>query len=78
METIACLDEPEFVAVASRMIRDGAGTIASGEKVTLELWTSHLAGLLNIISEEGQEKSEARIRGAAERFSGSLDGEQKD
>ena len=30
VETIACLDEPRFVAVASRMIRDGAGRIAAG------------------------------------------------
>jgi hypothetical protein len=65
-ETIACLDEPLFVAVASRMIRDGAGRIAAGEMVTLELWTPHLAGLLDVISGEGQERSEARIREAAE------------
>ena len=65
VETIACLDEPCFVAVASRMIRDGAGRIAGGEVVTLELWTPHLAGLLNVISGEGQERSEARIREAA-------------
>ena len=65
VETIACLDEPRFVAVASRMIRDGAGRIAAGECVTLELWTPHLAGLLNVISDEGQERSEARIREAA-------------
>ena len=66
VETIACLDEPRFVAVASRMIRDGAGRIAAGERVTLELWTPHLAGLLDVISGEGQERSEARIREAAE------------
>jgi hypothetical protein len=66
VETIACLDEPLFVAVASRMIRDGVGRIAAGEKVTLELWTPHLAGLLDVISGEGQERSEARIREAAE------------
>ena len=65
VETIARLDEPRFVAVASRMIRDGAGRIAEGEEVTLELWTPHLAGLLDIISGEGQQKSEARIRRAA-------------
>jgi len=64
VETIARLDEPRFVAVASRMIRDGAGRIAEGKDVTLELWTPHLAGLLDIISGEGQQKSEARIRGA--------------
>jgi hypothetical protein len=66
VETIACLDEPRFVAVASRMIRDGAGRIAAGERVTLELWTPHLAGLLNVISGEGLERYEARIREAAE------------
>lgn len=66
VETIACLDEPLFVAVASRMIRDGAGRIAAGERVTLELWTPHLAGLLDVISGEGQDRSEARIREAAE------------
>ena len=65
VETIARLDEPRFVAVASRMIRDGAGRIAEGKDVTLELWTPHLAGLLDIISGEGQQKSEARIRRAA-------------
>jgi len=65
VETIARLDEPQFVAVASRMIRDGAGRIASGGSVTLEMWTPHLAGLLDIISDEGAEKSEARIRAAA-------------
>lgn len=64
VETIALLDEPRFVAVASRMIRDGAGRIAEGGGVTLELWTPHLAGLLNVISGEGRERSEARIREA--------------
>jgi hypothetical protein len=67
VETIARLDEPRFVAVASRMIRDGAGRIAAGGGVTLELWTPHLAGLLGIISGEGPEKSEARIREAGSR-----------
>ena len=65
VETIAHLDEPRFVAVASRMIQDGAGRIAAGEDVTLELWTPHLAGLLDIISGEGAQRSEARIREAA-------------
>jgi hypothetical protein len=65
VETIALLDEPRFVAVASRMIRDGAGRIAAGGGVTLELWTPHLAGLLDIISGEGQYRSEERIREAA-------------
>jgi hypothetical protein len=65
VETIARLDEPRFVAVASRMIRDGAGRIAAGGAVTMEMWTPHLAGLLDIISEEGADRSEARIRDAA-------------
>jgi hypothetical protein len=65
VETIALLDEPRFVAVASRMIRDGAGRIAAGGEVTLQLWTPHLAGLLDVISGEGRERSEARIRNAA-------------
>ena len=50
VETIARLDEPRFVAVASRMIRDGAGRIAAGGAVSLQTWTPHLAGLLDIIS----------------------------
>jgi hypothetical protein len=70
VETIACLDEPRFVAVASRMIRDGAGRIAEGGAVTVEMWTSHLAGLLDIISGEGAERSEARIKAAAEELRG--------
>ena len=65
VETIAHLDQPRFVAVASRMIQDGAGRIAAGESVTLELWTPHLAGLLDIISGEGPERCEARIREAS-------------
>lgn len=65
VETIARLDEPRFVAVASRMIRDGAGRIAAGERVTLETWTPHLAGLLDVISGEGLQRSEERIRRAA-------------
>jgi hypothetical protein len=65
VETIARLDEPRFVTVASRMIRDGAGRIAEGGTVTVEMWTPHLAGLLDIISEEGSESSEARIGAAA-------------
>jgi hypothetical protein len=66
VETIARLDEPRFVAVASRMIRDGAGRIAEGGVVTVEMWVPHLAGLLDIISEEGAERSEERIRKAVE------------
>ena len=65
VETIALLDEPRFVAVASRMIRDGAGRISAGESVSLETWTPHLADLLDVISGEGPERSEARIRNAA-------------
>ncbi|MGH3088738.1 MAG: hypothetical protein ACRDSJ_15645 [Rubrobacteraceae bacterium] len=65
VETIARLDEPRFVTVASRMIRDGSGRISSGANVALELWTPHLAGLLDVISGEGQQRSEERIRAAA-------------
>ena len=65
VDTIARLDEPRFVAVATRMIRDGAGRIAAGEAVTLETWTPHLAGLLDIISGEGAELSTQRILRAA-------------
>ena len=65
VETIARLDEPRFVAVASRMIRDGAGRIAAGDRVSLETWTPHLAGLLDVISGEGARRSEERIRRAS-------------
>ncbi|CAA9467818.1 MAG: Superfamily II RNA helicase [uncultured Rubrobacteraceae bacterium] len=61
VETIARLDEPRFVAVAARMIRDGAGRIASGGAVTAETWTPHLAELLDVISGEGTERSLHRI-----------------
>ena len=64
VETIATLDEPRFVGVASRMIRDGAGEISRGNTVSLALWTSHLAQLLDIISGEGEERSEERVRRA--------------
>jgi hypothetical protein len=64
VETIATLDEPRFVGVASRMIRDGAGEISRGNNVSLALWTSHLAQLLDIISGEGEERSEERVRRA--------------
>ena len=70
VETIARLDEPRFVAVASRMIRDGAGRIAAGGAVSVQTWTPHLAGLLDIISEEGEERSETRIRDAIEELRG--------
>ena len=65
VQAIARLDEPRFVAVASRMIRDGAGRIASGEVVTVETWTPHLAGLLDVVSGEGASGSEERVRRAA-------------
>src|SRR5215210_1652312 len=64
VETIATLDEPRFVGVASRMIRDGAGEISRGNTVSLALWTPHLAQLLDIISGEGEERSEERVRRA--------------
>lgn len=64
VETIARLDEPRFVGVASRMIRDGAGEISRGGAVSLSLWTPHLAQLLGIISGEGEDRSEERIRAA--------------
>ena len=65
VETISHLDEPRFVEVASRMIRDGAGRIAEGGVVTLDLWRPHLAGLLDVISGEGAERSGERITRAA-------------
>ena len=64
VETIARLDEPRFVGVASRMIRDGAGEISRGNSVSVELWMSHLVQLLSIISGEDEQRSEARIRTA--------------
>lgn len=66
IETIARLDEPDFVAVASRLIRDGAGRISSGGSVDLGLWIPHLAGMLDILTGEGQEASETRTRQASE------------
>ena len=62
VETIARLDEPRFIGVASRMIRDGAGEISRGRAVSLSLWTPHLAQLLGIISGEDEERSKERIR----------------
>jgi hypothetical protein len=70
VETIARLDEPRFVAVASRMIRDGAGRIASGGAVSLEFWAPHLGDLLRIISGEDPETSEARILRSASAVEG--------
>jgi hypothetical protein len=64
VETIARLDEPRFVGVASRMIRDGAGEISRGGVVSLSLWAPHLAQLLGIISGEDEERSEERVRAA--------------
>jgi len=66
VETIARLDEPRFVGVASRMIRDGAGEISHGGAVSVSLWTPHLAQLLGIISGEDENRSEKRIRNAIE------------
>jgi hypothetical protein len=66
VETIARLDEPRFVGVASRMIRDGAGEISRGGAVSVSLWTPHLAQLLGIISGEDENRSEERIRAAIE------------
>lgn len=66
VETIARLDEPQFVAVASRMIRDGAGEISAGKDVRFDLWVPHLAELLQIISGEDAEISRRRVRRAAE------------
>ena len=64
VETIARLDEPQFVAVASRMIRDGAGEISTGDDVRLDLWVPHLSDLLRIISSEDPKTSESRVRRA--------------
>ena len=64
VETIARLDEPRFVGVASRMIRDGAGEISRGGAVSISLWTPHLAQLLGIISGEDEESSKERIKAA--------------
>ena len=66
VETIARLDEPRFVGVASRMIRDGAGELSRGGAVFISLWTPHLAQLLGIISGEDENRSEKRIRAAIE------------
>lgn len=64
VETIARLDEPRFVGVASRMIRDGAGEISRGGVVSITLWTPHLAQLLSIISREDGERSKERVEDA--------------
>ena len=69
VDTIARLDEPRFVGVASRMIRDGAGEISRGGAVTLELWAPHLAQLLGIISGEDEKRSEERINAAVDEIS---------
>jgi hypothetical protein len=66
VETIARLDEPRFVGIASRMIRDGAGEISQGGAVTVELWTPHLAQLLAVVSGEDEGRSEESIRAAVE------------
>lgn len=72
VQTIARLDEPRFVAVAARMIRDGAGNIASGRTVTAETWTPHLAELLDVISGEGVERSEERVRASVRELRGGV------
>lgn len=64
IETIAKLDEPAFVEVASRIIRDGAGHVVEGGVVPIEAWIPHLAGLLGVISGEDRASSELRIREA--------------
>lgn len=69
VDTIARLDEPRFVGVASRMIRDGAGEIGRGGAVTLELWIPHLAQLLGIISGEDEVRSNERIKAAVDEIS---------
>jgi hypothetical protein len=69
VETIARLDEPRFVGVASRMIRDGAGEISRGGTVSISLWTPHLAQLLGIISGEDEECSKERIEAATREVS---------
>ena len=66
IDTIARLDEPEFVAVASRLIRDGAGRISAGGVVGFGHWMPHLTGLLDILTGEGREASGERILEAAE------------
>lgn len=70
VETIARLDEPRFVEVASRMIRDGAGRIASGGVVDIAFWTPHLGELLAEISGEGERESEERVRSSCKKVSG--------
>ena len=64
VETIARLDEPRFVGVASRMIQDGAREISQGNTVSLELWTPPLAQVLSMISGEDEGGSGARSRAA--------------
>lgn len=70
VETIARLDEPRFVEVAGRMIRDGSGRIASGGAVDISFWTPHLGELLAALSGEDAEESENRIRVACRKVSG--------
>src|SRR3712207_6422844 len=42
VETIARLDQPRFVGVASRMIRDGAGEISRGGVVSVKIGRAHV------------------------------------
>ena len=64
VETIARLEKPRFVGVASRMIRDGAGEISRGGTVSISLWMPHLAQLLGVISGEDEARSRERIEAA--------------
>jgi hypothetical protein len=61
VETVARLDEPELVAVAARMIQAGSAEIAAGRDVSIQVWVPHLAGLLEVITEEGIERCEGRV-----------------
>jgi hypothetical protein len=70
VETIAQLDEPRYVGVASRMIRDGADVISRGGVVSLSLWTPHLAQLLGILSGEDEARSKKRIEAAVREVTG--------
>ena len=58
-------DPADFQLKTHLSERYGAGRIAEGGVVTLELWEPHLAGLLDVISGEGPDRSGERIRKAA-------------
>lgn len=70
VETVATLNEPALVSVAARMIQAGSTEIAAGRDVRIEVWVPHLAGLLEIITEEGFERSGERVIGAIEDLDG--------